>query len=308
MTTIQILTLNNENTIQQCVKSLSPLNADIIIGDLGSSDNTVSLCNFLGLSVYNLGRIERDKARNQLAKNGINLSVEPWEILAQGSIEEFSECSYASILSDKIITKNIRLWKPHLKHINPTFEKIDSDTSSHSNLIFYSIGSRDYNYDKSMINKWKNNPMLPQPHYYESCIELSLGNYENFFKSAERYLFMDNSNSMPSIMLRYYMAYVYLTNKKLVRPSLQNINLCLCKKPLMSEFWCLMGDVYYHLLKDFHKSKTFYENATILGSRRKKNDTYPMDLSKYKTYPKKMIKSCDDILSNSSMYRSIDAV
>jgi len=103
-------------------------------------------------------------------------------------------------------------------------------------------------------------------------------------------------------MIRYYLALAYLIHHRKVKPALQNINLCLCAHPLMAEFWCLIGDVYYHLLKRFDYAKDFYENAIILGARRLKKDKWPMDISKYESYPKKMIESCDQITSNFSHF------
>ena len=107
---------------------------------------------------------------------------------------------------------------------------------------------------------------------------------------------------MSSVMLRYYYAYVQLIHFKDAQACLKNINLCLCAKPLMSEFWCLMADVYYHLLHQFQFAKEFYENAIIMGNKRLKTDKYPMDISKYKSYPLKMIDSCDKIVSKTSFY------
>ena len=100
-------------------------------------------------------------------------------------------------------------------------------------------------------------------------------------------------------MIRYYYAMTMLIYKKSYKPALQNINLCLCAKPLMAEFWCLMADVYYHLLNKFSEAKFFYENAIFMGSRRMKNDVNPIDLDKYKAYPNKMIKSCEQLLQQS---------
>ena len=91
-------------------------------------------------------------------------------------------------------------------------------------------------------------------------------------------------------------------HKKRVKPALQNLNLCLCAKPLMAEFWCLTGDVYYHLLHDFKKAKQFYHNAIVLGHHRLKSDKWPMDITKYNTYPSKMIESCDELLKSTKLY------
>ncbi len=109
---------------------------------------------------------------------------------------------------------------------------------------------------------------------------------------------------MPSIMNRYYYALICLQKTTKVKPTLQNLSVCLSVKPLMAEFWCLLGDVYYHRLRKFDFAKEFYENAILLGSRRLKLDKWPMDVSKYKDYPEKMINSCNKIIEAKSFYTS----
>ena len=298
MPAIQILTRNNEETIQACIESLSQLDAEVVVGDLGSTDNTVAMCDEMGATTYHLGEMERHVARNKLARDDVNIAVEPWEILAQGNISDIATCSYASVMNQKVLTKEIRLWRKPLEFVNPTFETIDAITQTHSNLVFYAVGGRDYQYDRMMIARWKKNPLTNRPHYYQACIELAEGKIAEFMQAADYYLFLDRSNSMSAIMLRYYLAYSYLTQRK-VRPTLQNINLCLCERPLMAEFWCLMADVYYHLIKDFRKAIEFYENAIVLGSRRKQNDVWPLDLNKYRQYPTRMIESCQTLMKSS---------
>ena len=69
-------------------------------------------------------------------------------------------------------------------------------------------------------------------------------------------------------------------------------------KPIMAEYWCVLGDVYYHLAGDYDRAKRFYRNAIILGQKRKEDDMWPVELSKYNTYPEKMIKSCEELLKS----------
>jgi hypothetical protein len=71
--------------------------------------------------------------------------------------------------------------------------------------------------------------------------------------------------------------------------------ICLSANVLMAEFWCLLGDAFYKLNK-YAKAYSLYENAIILGERRLKSDPWPMDIPKYKSYPRKMIQSCKELL------------
>lgn len=65
---------------------------------------------------------------------------------------------------------------------------------------------------------------------------------------------------------------------------------------MMAEYWCLLGDVYYQQ-SSYEKAKHFYENALVMGARRLRTDAWPMEISKYKAYPNKMMAACDRILA-----------
>jgi hypothetical protein len=62
----------------------------------------------------------------------------------------------------------------------------------------------------------------------------------------------------------------------------------------MAEFWCLLGDIHYSLLKEYDKAYSFYDNAIFLGKKRLKSDLWPMEISKYSDYPEEMKKSCNN--------------
>ena len=62
----------------------------------------------------------------------------------------------------------------------------------------------------------------------------------------------------------------------------------------MSEFWCLLGDIYYNQ-KKINKAISFYENALIIGQKRKNSDFLPIELVSYKEYPEQMIKALNKI-------------
>jgi len=74
---------------------------------------------------------------------------------------------------------------------------------------------------------------------------------------------------------------------------------------MMAEFWCLLADVYY-AIKDYDRARIFYENGLILGSRRLKDDGWPMEISKYKEYPLNMIEGCNQIKRSSRHYATKD--
>lgn len=307
MITTHILTYNNENTLEKTLNSISFLKNKIIIGDLGSTDNTINIAKKYGAEIILVKETDNfSKIRNEIVKNSKTewqFYIEPWEEL----ISEFeipSNNNYFSIIEEEILSKQIRLWnKNQLFFTNPIFENINSKNAEFSDNIII-CHKKITNYDNyfKIIDKWKKtNPTLADPYYYEACLLLSQRKYQDFLKSAEYYLFYEQEG-MSVVMTRYYCAMVQCYIIKEIKKSIKNIIFCLSRNIAMSEFWCLLGDVFYYLSEDFEKAASFYENALILGSRRLKNDIYPMHIPKYKEYPEKMIKSCQELLNKSTLY------
>lgn len=308
--TVQIVTKNQQNQVVPTIQSLQPLNCQILVNDLQSQDQTVEYAQKAGAIVLHHQSEDRSEIRNRIVEQAgtkYHMFLEPGEQLVQGitEIQNFSvNSAYVSIITNGTLRKEIRLWNTEkkFKFVNPVFEHLDCKTELE--VPVYIAGT--INNDPGQLvalRKWKErDPRNPSPYYYEASLLLSMGDLDGFMNVTEHYNFLETKKtSMPAIMNRYYYALAFLHKGK-VRPALQNINLCLCAKPLMAEFWCLIGDVYYHLVKNFDKAIRFYENAMILGSRRHKSDRYPMDISKYKKYPQKMIESCQKIKDSFGVY------
>ena len=309
MLTVQMLTKNNEKTILDTFESMAVFKPRFLVGDYGSTDNTLNICKRFDAEVLRFKGMPRNEARNCLAeknKEGWNLWVEPWENVLQNfqSYQKINDDkAYVRVINGNIVTWELRLWKNKTTFINPVFENIDSNSGVSSPMILSSQGGLILDESIEILNEWKiSDPISNKPYYYQACVYLAQGKYEEFMKIADHYLFLDKSISMSTTMTRYYQALVYLSHYKSVKNSLKNLNLCLCVKPLMAEFWCLTGDVYYHLLHKFEMAKEFYENALVLGQRRLNSDRWPMDISKYGKYPNMMIESCNKILKNNSDY------
>lgn len=308
MLTAHILTKNNSQTIRKCLESIIPLQITILIGDLGSTDGTTAICEDYGLNVSNFQGMDRSYARNLLQKDSEttwNMWIEPWEFFFSGHLQPRflkGEACYASVLRHHLLTKEIRFWTQG-QFINPIYERLDLDTNQESDVVFCATGDRNLQEDLQAVERWKvAEPLATQPYYYQACLNFALGHYDEFYRLAEHYLFLEPKASITTTMTRYYYALANIIHRRKVKPALQNLNLCLCHRPLMAEFWCLMGDAYYHLLKKPNFAKEFYENAITLGSRRLKSDKWPMDISKYNKYPKMMIDSCEKILASSEHY------
>jgi tetratricopeptide (TPR) repeat protein len=310
---VQIITRNNQNQIESAIKSVYKLGCDIIIADLGSSDGTVDICKACGIEVLSFPEWDRSIVRNKLVDycdSTWNFYIEPWEIILKGHGEILDICQnsrsssyYVQVFQGENVLKQIRLWKKGLKFKNPIFECIYDKSTDYSDIV---LVAGDYFQDyKNEIHLWKSHePLAVEPYYYESCILLSQRNYNDFLRISEQFLFHQSKQLMPTIMTRYYRAIVYARNKREPEQAIRNLIPCLISQPLMAEYWCLLGDIYYHLLKQYSKAIIFYKNAIDLGKNRPKNDSWPIEIEKYYDYPNKMILCCESKLKRIEYYHN----
>jgi len=301
MITVQILIQNNEKTIENCIKSLLRYNDlfkfDVI--DVGSTDKTTEICNDYKIEVTKIKDVKNySSIRNDnLLKHKTNFSmyIYPYENLLYN--EDFYKIinkknSYLfKVIQGTILTKELRLWNnKSIKFKNPIFEELTDKTGVQTdNVIFSDVVNYEINNSKIIINEWKKtDPLKKEPYYYEAFEYLKKGDYLNFKNLAEHYLFLDKI-SKSSIMMRYYLSLIQLHCFNDINSANSNIIKCILNKPMMAEFWCLLGDIFYKI-NDKHRALEFYDNAIILGSKRKENDNYPLDIVKYKKYPEEMLK------------------
>lgn len=309
MLTIQVLAKNNESTIGKTLDSVKGL-GDLVVGDIGCSDGTIAICKKHGAEVVKI-KWEEDysKARNMLIREGMNMYIEPWEVLAGGhsAIVEASENSYLYVVQNRILSKEIRLWRG-LSFNNPAYETlVDSAADYLSDVVIVSDNAPDLRSERHKIcKKWMSDkPTASEPYYYMAISCLAERRYEDFYAFGRQYLAMDRNASDSSIMLRYYMAQIELHAGDLKSASSNLLN-CLCYKPEFAEFWCLLGDMLYKSQK-YAKARCMYENAIIIGKRRKNNDFYPVEIDKYGDYPRKMIDNIGEIIKKTSLI-GVDAL
>lgn len=310
--TVQIITQNNQQEIIRTLQSLKKINTKIIVNDINSTDQTVAIAKKMNAQVVHFDIENRSELRKKISEQTDTqwqMYLNPGEVLLKG-FNAFKELqtSYVSVLTQETLKKEIRIWEKEKGNFkNPIFEFFEYSTNHEIPVVIHSPVVRYTQEDVLRLDRWQEvEPTNAAIHYYKAIVYLALGCIDKFINESEHYMFMDNNkNSMASIMNRYYYALVQLHQKK-VQNTLKNINLCLCEQPLMAEFWCLIGDVYYYLIKDFRKAIDFYENAIILGSRRQKNDKWPMDISKYKKHPLKMIDSCKKINESFSVFKTVN--
>lgn len=305
---------NNELTIKETLDSLSSLNAQIIVGDIGSTDQTASICRKQGIKVTKIDcKQNRSSARNQLAalsESDWNLHLEPWETIIRGH-EELEKLTIpgtfrCNVIQKTIITKPIRIWHKD-KKINykyPAFETIAGEGQPTN--IYIRANPPDMTIaNLELLDKWKtDNPVATEPYYYKACILLTQGKYKEFLDVGNHFLFLEKKMTMASTMIKFYMATVHCYIEKSYQKAIDLLMHCLAHRPLMAEFWCLLGDIYY-AIDQFDKAKCFYENAKILGSRRLNSDEWPFDIIKYKSHPDAMIESCNALFEKSQKFKTI---
>lgn len=297
--TIQMLVKNHEKTVEETIQSVLPLQAKLVVFDTGSKDNTLSICDKYGADIRIAKDKDRSKIRNSIKEEGWHLCIEPWEILAYGGNEILDikeDGSYTfQVFRGDLITKEIRLWNNNILFHNPVCECLIDKKSRPLNVVLYS----DFENKNKEIKQWmEENPAKAEPYYYMAMVSLSENKIENFIFYANQYLFRDLDKIIPITMTRFYMAYVYCHFKNDAATATKYLLPCIVTNPLMAEFWCLLGDIYFEVINNYNKAKVFYNNAIELGKNRMNGDKWPMELSKYKDYPLSKINQCNQIIKN----------
>ena len=209
-----IVTKNNEETLPSCIESFFDICRDISYIDMGSTDKTVSI-----MEKYNgkkFKKIGEDFASNKnFLINNVEKDwlffIEPNEAIINGKkeildISNKNEGIYSVLLlNNEVLSKSTRFFcDDKIKFENPIFETIYSKSSS-SNIILKELSPIEVSDEHNQILKWKSKePLKTQPLYYESCFYIKNKKWEDFIKTAEKYLFMEKNTNLPSyIMIKY---------------------------------------------------------------------------------------------------------
>lgn len=296
MLTVQILAKNNEKTIGKTLESLKELDAKILVGDLGSSDSTSEICSRYGAEVRKIvWRGDYSEARNSLVSEGMNLMLEPWEVLARGR-EELSRTGNfrVTVVRGSSVSKELRLWGSG-RFRNPVYETIDEDSEYLEGVAIVGSGWPDRRIENhELCGLWRERrPTSPEPWYYSSLSSLALGKLDEFMVFSEKYMAMTEDFGPPETHLAYKMSRV-LFGRGSFSKAAGLLSLCLFHNPTMAEFWCLFGDAFYRR-KDYVKARSMYRNAIIMGSRRSSSDPAPLEIDKYREHPEKMIAVMDEM-------------
>jgi len=305
MITKHMLVKNHEHTIERALQSIAGLDGEILVADLGCTDDSVEICRDFNAQIFKTKGPDRSKIRNKLVEKGKfewQFYIEPWEVLTEDEPIRQAVGSEGSlfdlqVLQGDLITKETRLWqRSEVRFVNPVFESLQpSDGAVTVACTIYSTGSAS-NEAEQAFELWRKEGLVNDDRlYYEACWLLTNQRWDDFLAMAEAYILGKKKPEMSVIMTKYYCSVVYSAIKKDSSKALKHILECISVKPLMAEFWCQLGDIHYYCTKEVRKAETFYDNARILGTRRLHADKWPMIISKYSEYPDKMIDSCKKI-------------
>jgi hypothetical protein len=300
---IAIVIQNEEEKINKCLNSLKNIENKKIYYTNTCDFKNKALSNYNEIKPINSNICEN---KNNLIKNIKEdwiLLIEPWEEIINGHksinqiINNEKESHKVMVVDNEIINKSIRIFKKNNFFQNEIYEEIYDKKSKVSSVVFKK-NEHFIEKEKEKIENWvKKNKTNPKPYYYLSCYHLKNKEYIEFKKTSEKYLFLEENKTLPSVvMTKYYQSLVNLHIYKDYKGSINDIIYCLANNPSMAEFWCLLGDINFKLNKH-QKALYFYENAIMFGEKRKSDDEFSIEVKKYKTYPEQMIKKCKELIN-----------
>ncbi len=297
--TVQVLTLNDAGTIRRCLESVLSLDAKVLVGDLGSEDGTQDICRNLGAEVLPMKSEGNSSVlRNSLIREGVNMYLEPWEFISAGQ-EEIGGLSGNSafyVVRGGTVSKEVRLWNDG-SFKNPVFEYLESGSEPAvlPGVVVVSNGAPDRRPKETRrCRAWvDSSPTSPDPYYYLACSLLAEGNVEEFLGVANKYMIMSGGRGDSSILMNYYMARAE-SSKGAFKHASARVLQCMALRPTFAEFWCLLGDMLYARGR-YEKARAVYMNARIIGARRRSDDMFPIEVSKYGAYPREMEMKCSEM-------------
>jgi tetratricopeptide (TPR) repeat protein len=300
--TVQILVSDNRPTIERCLDSAFGLGARVVVGDLGSRDGTADFCAKMGAEVLGAeSSADRSGVRNSLSAEGFNMYLEPWEFVAAGSgaVAGLACNSAFYVVQGGVVSKQVRFWGSG-SFRNPVFEYLAGGPppSVIPEVVIVSNGAPDSRADDTeRCRRWaEKSPTSSEPYYYLACSLLAEGRLDEFLSSAVKYLAMDKAGGESATMMNYYMARVEASRGILKEASKRTLS-CVASHPTFAEFWCLLADMFYSRGR-YEKAISLYENARIIGRRRRSDDLFPVEVAKYESYPREMEGKCSEALGS----------
>lgn len=301
---VQLLTWNDEATVGKAIRSAEPLGAEVLVADLGSTDATREVCRDLGARVVRTDPGPRDEIRNRLAARGSSdmvLTLEPWEAVVSGhpvivSAAAVSRPTRLLVSQPALVTKPVRLWDRRTHRFRqPVFEAVHDDTAPLADALVFAKPKPPGAEERRLAAEWAAaDPVSGQPEYCLAFCELAAGRHDEFLRLTDLFLFKAGQRAgMSGLSARHHRALVQTYERKNPQQALAELLVCVSACPLRAEYWCLLGDAFYHLARDFGRAAEMYRLALSLGRHRDQSDPWPAQLAMYDEYPAKMLASCE---------------
>jgi len=299
---IHILTRDNCKTIRACLESASRVGGRIVVGDMGSRDGTPEIVREFGADLVHVDFDgDLSAARNGLCSAGQNMYLEPWEKIVKGAEAIGSMVGGRSfyVIGGGVVSKQVRLWDKG-KFENPVFETVvSSEAVVDPRVVILADGQPDNRAaNTEACRVWaERKPTSPDPHYYLACSLLAEGRGREFMSEARKYLSLVSVGDESYILMNYYLArqeFAFGEATQAYRRAAE----CLFRHPSFAEFWCLIGDMLFSR-GQYERAMGMYENARIAGAKRKSDDHFPIEISKYDAYPRLMEEKCRESMGAS---------
>ena len=312
---VHCLCLGNEEATIRTLTAAQSYAKQLIAGDTANSDRLKHFCTTNRIRYVKVSVNESlAECQNQL----VACSDMPWHLFLQpgeevnnpGKISEITGNEPAvyrlPCLQGDWLNKEVRLFHRAVgcSFSNPVFESVDYDKAQF--LEAYVTGGTGGLHAKAhdLLTIWSmKQPLSIQPRYYTTLTYLMEGKQTAFVNAAQSYLFADPVPSTSNIMLRYYLACSLMNKPHTRKEAARHVMTCLAANLLMAEFWCLLGDMCY-VESSFDRAKAFYRNGMVLGSRRRKDDHWPMHVTKYKKHPETLIAACDEAAAETFKFKA----
>lgn len=227
---------------------------------------------------------DRAATRNRLLKQAANdwqlvledwEKVESWEAIAWAVAHSEEDAYNLHIIQKTLITKECRLFR----------------RSAGRKFNVEGVPLADNNLDCYLRSENKPPPVLEEVlksgnSYYIAQACLALRDYKRFVSFANKFLF-EGGDTLRIVNTHYWLALVYYEQKN-YEEVINHALVCLAAHPCMAEYWCLLADLFVRM-GQYRRAVALYENAIVMGSRRKMDDLYSIQPELYKSYPEKMI-------------------
>lgn len=292
MWTKLIATRNDAHRLESCLKSLNSFPGPTIVVDAGK-DNTKRVADEFSVSHLPVAwQNDWSSIRNAVgsAIEGWSIWIEPWEEVIElpDPPEEPTNLS-VTLISGNWVSYPARAFHSNaaLTFSNPTFESADAE--AHSGIVLIGNGGRPASETEKIITDWASRePANHQVPYYRAMHRLSCGDVLGFRTAAHEYLFRDSKTSDSGTLIKLYLGLVESKSNPSV--AMGWLAEALADKPWLAEAWFASAEIC-RAAGHLGRAAALYKAAIEFGKHRPNDERLPVDVSKYREEPEKILKA-----------------